>query len=132
MVVGAAAASEPPHLMRPPSTDASVRNDADRADRLRLLRQRLQGATTDGERLHALFDLLEYPAATWQDALNALSYEAPTANQASYYFHILLQIPGEGGRSIIDPAYWLRLLQSRGLNASDPLRRTAQITPSND
>jgi hypothetical protein len=95
-----------------------------------ILRQRLEGANTDGERVHALLEVLEQPAAIWGDALKALSYESPTSNLASYYFHVLLKVPCEGGRSNTDPAYWLGVLQTRGIKASDPLRKPADTAPS--
>lgn len=69
-----------------------------------------------------LFDLLEHVAATWDDALRALSYPEPVSTQSAYYFHRLLGVPTKEGRAMTDPVFWKGELRKRGLEINSAMR----------
>jgi hypothetical protein len=92
-------------------------------DELQILRQSLESASaTDAERLVALFDLAEHPEAQFSDLISAPRFPVPTASNAAYILHQRLGVPCVDGRAILEPEYWVNVLQHRAIDPEAPYR----------
>jgi hypothetical protein len=91
-------------------------------DTVQQLRDRMRKSSTDGARIHALFELLEHADAQWSDVFESLDCAEPVSTQAAYHFHRLLKVSTVNGRAIKDPAFWTELLAQRAVKKDSRIR----------
>lgn len=83
------------------------------------IRENIQKAETDAQKIHEYFKLINHPDVTWADYLDALDYRIIVGSPISIKLHEMLNVPFSKQEPIQTKDEWITLLQSRGIDIKE-------------